>query len=101
MPLCIISGKCVVDETEKGWFVQYIDRDPETIKKMEASAAKEKMEMDDEERTSRFIQKQIEKAAAQEKEKPVTEFTELQRENDEDKVTFSLGLSKKENPTVK
>lgn len=25
------EGKCVVDETEKGWFVAYIDRDPETI----------------------------------------------------------------------
>lgn len=25
------TGKCVVDETEKGWFVSYIDRDPDTI----------------------------------------------------------------------
>lgn len=25
------EGKCVVDETEKGWFVSYIDRDPEAI----------------------------------------------------------------------
>lgn len=25
------EGKCVVDETEKGWFVAFIDRDPQTI----------------------------------------------------------------------
>jgi len=25
------ESKCVVDETEKGWFVTYIDRDPEAI----------------------------------------------------------------------
>ncbi|CAB0034240.1 unnamed protein product [Trichogramma brassicae] len=33
------TGKCVVDETEKGWFVTYIDKDPETIA---ASEKKEK-----------------------------------------------------------
>jgi len=46
----------VVDETEKGWFVQYVDRDPETIRKMEAAKAKEKHEKDDEDRMAAFIQ---------------------------------------------
>ena len=32
------EGKCEVDETEKGWFVTYIDRDPETLAKIEARA---------------------------------------------------------------
>ena len=41
------TGKCNVDNTEKGWFIQYIDRDPETIKKQEQVKAKEKMDMDD------------------------------------------------------
>uniref|UniRef100_K1Q7R8 DNA/RNA-binding protein KIN17 n=1 Tax=Magallana gigas TaxID=29159 RepID=K1Q7R8_MAGGI len=59
------EGKCVVDYTEKGWFVQYIDRDPETIKKQEQTKAKEKMDMDDEERTASLIQKQIKRAAEQ------------------------------------
>ena len=27
------SGHCKVDQTEKGWFIQYIDRDPETIER--------------------------------------------------------------------
>ena len=25
------TGKCKVDNTEKGWFIAYIDRDPETL----------------------------------------------------------------------
>ena len=29
------EGHCNVDETEKGWFVTYIDRDPETIMRQE------------------------------------------------------------------
>lgn len=33
----------MVDQTEKGWFVQYIDRDPETIKRQEALKTKEKV----------------------------------------------------------
>ena len=27
------TGHCKVDETEKGWFIAYIDRDPETIER--------------------------------------------------------------------
>ena len=30
------TGKCEVDETEKGWFLTYIDRDPEKLRQMEA-----------------------------------------------------------------
>ena len=53
--LFIFTGHCVVDQTEKGWFVQYIDRDPETIRRQTEMAKKEKMELDDEERTAKFI----------------------------------------------
>ena len=41
------EGKCVVDETEKGWFVAYIDRDPAAIAALESKAKKEKMDKDD------------------------------------------------------
>ena len=39
------EGHCVVDETEKGWFIQYVDRDPETIRRQDALQKKEKMDM--------------------------------------------------------
>ncbi|XP_052676740.1 DNA/RNA-binding protein KIN17-like [Crassostrea angulata] len=91
------EGKCVVDYTEKGWFVQYIDRDPETIKKQEQTKAKEKMDMDDEERTASLIQKQIKRAAEQGTVAKDVEYTELKRESEEEKVSlnFSGLVSKK------
>ncbi|XP_076238008.1 kin17 DNA and RNA binding protein [Calliopsis andreniformis] len=55
------TGKCVVDETEKGWYVTYIDRDPETLAAQEKKAKKQKMDKDDEERMMEFIEKQVEK----------------------------------------
>ena len=55
------TGQCVVDETEKGWYVTYIDRDPETLATQEKKAKKQKMDKDDEERMMEFIEKQVEK----------------------------------------
>lgn len=53
------EGLCKVDETPKGWYVQYIDRDPETIRKQEEQARKKKQELDDEERSAKFIEEQV------------------------------------------
>lgn len=53
-------GKCVVDETDEGWFVTYIDRDPETIA---AKEKKEKIIKDDEEKMANVIKKQVKKGA--------------------------------------
>ncbi|CAI9722006.1 RNA-binding KIN17-like [Octopus vulgaris] len=91
------EGYCVVDYTEKGWFCQYVDRTPETIRKQEAVKAKERMDMDDEERNAKFIEKQIQRASVTEKVKAEPEYTELKRECEE-KVTFNLGtfVKKKE-----
>lgn len=54
------KGICKVDQTEKGWFIQYIDQEEE--KRKERNAKKQKMDKDDEERIQEFIQKQAEKA---------------------------------------
>ena len=62
---CIYLGKeskAVVDETEKGWFVQYIDRDPRLLARQAAMESKQKAELDDEERAWRMIQTQIQVA---------------------------------------
>lgn len=32
-----MTGHCKVDQTEKGWFIQYIDRDPETIERQKVT----------------------------------------------------------------
>ena len=82
-----------MDHTEKGWFVKYIDRDPVAIWKQKVrwtaqtmhvwstpettllppalltcccfTQTKEKMDLDDEERMAQFIDKQIERAEAE------------------------------------
>lgn len=90
-------GHCVVDETEKGWFIAYIDRDPETIRRQEAAAKQEKMKLDDEERMAKLFQLQMERDRERSKSKPKPEsvYTELKREQEEEKVTFALKTAAK------
>ncbi|KAJ8269202.1 hypothetical protein COCON_G00118090 [Conger conger] len=83
------EGYCKVDETPKGWYIQYIDRDPETIRRQEELEKKKKQDLDDEERSARFIEEQVRRGQdGREEEAPV--FTELKRENEEEKVAFNL-----------
>ncbi|KAF8945618.1 hypothetical protein BGZ46_005987, partial [Entomortierella lignicola] len=100
------EGLAVVDETPKGWFIQWIDNSPKTLARQEAIAKKERMEMDDEQREQKLIQQQIEKAAAlkqqqQDQEKTEGEAegtdevaTELVRENEEEKIKLDLSIKR-------
>jgi len=47
-----------------GWYIKYIDKDPETIARKEALAKKEKMEASDEVKTQRRIEAQMAATAA-------------------------------------
>ncbi|MPC09907.1 DNA/RNA-binding protein KIN17-like [Portunus trituberculatus] len=86
------EGHCVVDETEKGWYVTYIDRDPETLRRQAAAQRRQKAERGQEERMQDFIQRQIELGRAKD---PVDKLqgdeaaAALQRE---DGATISLTL---------
>lgn len=89
------TGKCVVDQTEKGWYVTWIDRDPETIARQEALQKKDKMEKDDEERLAEFIRKQVERSKDQDgAAESRSEFTELRRGEEDDKVSLNLTVNK-------
>lgn len=37
------SGKCVVDQADDGWYIRYIDRDPETLRRQAEAEKKEKV----------------------------------------------------------
>ncbi|XP_029159863.1 LOW QUALITY PROTEIN: DNA/RNA-binding protein KIN17 [Nylanderia fulva] len=91
------SGQCVVDETEKGWFVTYIDRDPETLAAQEKKAKKEKMDKDDEERLMDFIEKQIERNAKQDapEEESETFKTPLMRSENDAPLVLDIKLKPK------
>ncbi|KAF9114549.1 hypothetical protein BGX27_010524 [Mortierella sp. AM989] len=95
------EGIAAVDETPKGWFIQWVDNSPKTLARQEAIAKKERMEMDDEQREQRLIQQQIEKAAAlkqqgegEEGEEVEDTATELVRENEEEKIKLNLSIKR-------
>uniref|UniRef100_A0A3Q1BF23 DNA/RNA-binding protein KIN17 n=2 Tax=Amphiprion TaxID=80969 RepID=A0A3Q1BF23_AMPOC len=84
------EGLCKVDETPKGWYIQYIDRDPETIRRQEEQARKKKQDLDDEERTAKFIEEQVRRGRDGKETEETPVFTELKRESEEEKVFVSL-----------
>ncbi|XP_051911688.1 DNA/RNA-binding protein KIN17 [Hippocampus zosterae] len=85
------QGLCKVDETPKGWYIQYIDRDPETIRRQEELARRKKHELDDEERSAKFIEEQVRRGRGAKEEEQDPVYTELKRESEEEKVAFNLG----------
>ena len=86
------TGKCVVDETDEGIFIAWIDRDPETIARQEAKAKRGKLHRDDEERLAEFINKQVERANET---KAQPEYSELVRNEPDEKVQVDLSLKQK------
>lgn len=53
------DGKAIVDETEKGWYIQYIDRDPKVLARQKDMEERKRSELDDDERSRRLIETQI------------------------------------------
>ncbi|XP_065829474.1 DNA/RNA-binding protein KIN17-like [Oscarella lobularis] len=83
------EGICKVDETEKGLFLQYIEKDPEGRARREK---REKMAKDDAEREAELIARQVEKGAAESGSPEEVVYTELKRdEESEGKIAFKLG----------
>ncbi|XP_069764326.1 DNA/RNA-binding protein KIN17 isoform X2 [Narcine bancroftii] len=93
------EGYCKVDETPKGWYIQYIDRDPETICRQQELEKKKKQELDDEERNAKFIEELV-RRGKEGKEEDVPVFTELKRENEEEKVAFNLNKGSSSSSTA-
>ncbi|CAM9867424.1 unnamed protein product [Scytosiphon promiscuus] len=89
-------GKAVADETEKGWYIQWVDRDPRLLAMQEAAARREKADLDDEEKQARAIEKQIQAARARDEGRGQSAGapagpTELRRE--EGQSTLKIGLN--------
>ncbi|KAL2630938.1 hypothetical protein R1flu_015624 [Riccia fluitans] len=89
------TGKCKVDETPKGWFMTYIDREPETLLKEGLKNKRARAEVADEERQERAIAEQIERASKSAKPDQLQSEAEMSEilEDREEKVAFSLGGS--------
>lgn len=97
------TGVAHVDETEKGWFIAWIDRSPKALEKQEASLKKERATISDEQRERLLIAEQIERAEQEARDKgegtsaagageeeEMKREEGLQREEGEKKVVLSL-----------
>ncbi|KAJ3219434.1 hypothetical protein HDU67_001265 [Dinochytrium kinnereticum] len=89
------EGYCEIEETEKGWFLKWIDKSPEALARQAAIEKKERSERSEEERESKLLAEQIEKAQAANA-AAQTEFTELKRENLDEPIKLALLDSKKD-----
>jgi len=58
------KGLCVVDETERGWYVQYIERDPFLLQRQEAAQRRADAERREEIKAAKRMEKQRAEAAA-------------------------------------
>jgi DNA/RNA-binding protein KIN17 len=58
------EGKIVAEDTEKGWYIQFIDRDPKLLAKQLQSQEREQAELDEEARQKMMIEAQIAAAAS-------------------------------------
>lgn len=79
-----------------GWYVTYVDRDPETLATQEKKAKKEKMDKDDQERLMDFIEKQVERAKQDAKEEESETFkTPLMRPENDTPLILEMKLKPK------
>ncbi|VDO03355.1 unnamed protein product [Rodentolepis nana] len=93
------QGICRAEETEKGWYIEYIDRDPEAESRKASDARLEKTE---DELNRQILAKQIEKASNLKSTKPEKETKDLKplvREDENEIIRLDLQLgSKRSNP---
>jgi DNA/RNA-binding protein KIN17 len=84
---------CKVEESETGWQIEYIDRDPKAMARAEEEKKRKRVELDEEQRRSRFIAAQV--AAANAKGGSSSSSggsNEKEEEEEEEEVGGSLGL---------
>ncbi|KAJ7696670.1 domain of Kin17 curved DNA-binding protein-domain-containing protein [Mycena rosella] len=87
------AGIARVDETEKGWFLAWIDSSPKALAKAEASLKKDRATTSDEQRERLLIAEQIERAAAESSAGPSTTppvEEGLKRDEGAEKVVLSF-----------
>ncbi|KAH6568311.1 hypothetical protein BASA50_004406 [Batrachochytrium salamandrivorans] len=87
------EGLCEVDETEKGWYIKWIDRSATTLARQEAVLKKDRAEKTEEERERKLLDEQISKARL-ESAAIEEQYTELKRESADQPIKLSLDSSR-------
>lgn len=84
------SGKCKVEHTPKGWYIEYIDQ--EKLKREEDERAKMKREITLEQMHQRLIQKLVEEAKESGAFEHEEEYTPLMKDPDQ-KIVINTNLT--------
>ncbi|KAI0243729.1 hypothetical protein L0F63_001502 [Massospora cicadina] len=87
------EGYVHVDETEKGWYITWIDDSPEALARQATLQRKERQDVTDEERLRKLLDEQIQKAKEKGQENH-PEYTELKRGAEDQPIKLSLNLKK-------
>jgi DNA/RNA-binding protein KIN17 len=90
------TGKCVVEETERGWYVTYIEQNVARLQQQEATLRRLELEKEAEQAThERMEQQRIEAAKALDRAGATlhTEATNLERSGDNGAATIQLSLA--------
>jgi len=90
------TGIARVDETEKGWYIAWIDNSPKALAKAEAAQKKDRLTVSDEQRERQLIAEQIERAAtesnAERGPSPAEVEEGLKRDESSEKVVLSFSI---------
>ena len=89
------TGKCVVEETERGWYVTYIERDPALLARQEAHRRRVESERAEEEKAAKRMEKQRVEAAKAVAlaggTVEVAEASKMERSEDDKPVALTIG----------
>jgi DNA/RNA-binding protein KIN17 len=89
------TGKCVVEETERGWYVTYIERDPALLARQEAHRRRVESERAEEEKAAKRMEKQRVEAAKAVAlaggSVEVSEASKMERSEDDKPVALTIG----------
>ncbi|VDM98741.1 unnamed protein product [Thelazia callipaeda] len=95
------AGICRVDQTERGWYIAWIDQEEELRK--QAALHKVKAAYDDEHKQQQLLREQAERAREKQQqsvEEKTSGPTELIRSSNEEKIIFSLAGNKSDDVDV-
>ncbi|KAJ2157608.1 hypothetical protein GGF46_004378 [Coemansia sp. RSA 552] len=85
------AGKCKVQDSERGWMVEWIDVSPAALARKAAILKKERQDMDDEQREQKLLREQIARAKGMEQQQPQRrEATGLIRDTSGQPIKLSL-----------
>ncbi|KAG2223892.1 hypothetical protein INT45_009344 [Circinella minor] len=98
------EGICQVDETERGWYITWIDNSPKALARQAAIQKMDRAQRDEEEREQQLLNEQIERAKKEAEERGTAteqQATELKREEGEkSKIKLNMSMKPMAKPTL-